>query len=141
MLWIKGFHIIFMVCWFAGIFYLPRLFVNHADCDNPAVDQKLAEMERRLYRFITPFMWLTIGFGAWLVSYNAPYYLSMPWFHIKVTLVTLLVIYHFYCGACVKRFAQQSNRRGHRYYRILNELPVLVLFAVVLLVTVKPTFG
>lgn len=138
MLWVKAFHIIFMVCWFAGIFYLPRLFVNHADSTDPAVDERLSTMEARLYRFVTPFMWLTVGLGIWLVSFNADYYLHAGWFHLKVSLVALLVIYHFYCGYCVRRFQQGRNTHTHRYYRIINELPVLVLFAAVILAVVKP---
>ncbi|MBR9912725.1 MAG: protoporphyrinogen oxidase HemJ [Gammaproteobacteria bacterium] len=138
MLWIKAFHIIFMVCWFAGIFYLPRLFVNHAASSEPAVTAQLALMEAKLYRFITPFMWLTVALGVWLASYNWPYYRGAGWFHIKLALVALLVGYHFYCGHCVKVFQAQDNRRGHVFYRVLNELPVLVLFAVVILVVVKP---
>ncbi|MGH1372355.1 MAG: CopD family protein [Cellvibrionaceae bacterium] len=138
MLWVKAFHLIFMVCWFAGIFYLPRLFVNHAMVSDQNTRAQLAQMERKLYRFITPFMFLTVGFGAWLASYNLDYYLQSPWFLIKLALVALLVIYHFYCGRVVKRFANNEDKRGHVYYRIFNELPVLILFAVMLLVVVKP---
>lgn len=138
MLWVKAFHIIFMVCWFAGIFYLPRLFVNHAASEDDAVRAQLLTMEGRLYRFITPFMWLTLGFGAWLASYNWTYYAGAGWFHIKLGLVALLVAYHFYCGRCLQDFRRGRNRRGHVFYRVLNELPVLALFAVVILVVVKP---
>ncbi len=138
MLWLKAFHIIFMVCWFAGIFYLPRLFVNHALTNSPEVRAQLSIMERKLYRFITPFMVLTIGFGLWLASYNWGYYLGSGWFQIKVALVIALVGYHFYCGRCVKRLARGEDTFGHVFYRIFNELPVLVLFAVVILVDVKP---
>lgn len=138
MLWVKAFHIIFMVCWFAGIFYLPRLFVNHAMTEDDNTRQQLHIMETKLYRFITPFMWLTIIFGFWLVSYNWDYYRTATWFHIKATLIVLLVAYHFYCGHCVKLFARGENSRGDLFYRIVNELPVLVLFAVVILVVVKP---
>ena len=138
MLWLKSFHIIFMVCWFAGLFYLPRLFVNHAMVEDAKTQQQLALMERKLYRFITPFMVLTILFGGWLFGRNADYYLQSGWFHAKMTLIVLLVIYHFYCGALVKRFAQGDNQRGHVFYRWFNELPVLVLFAAVILAVVKP---
>ena len=138
MLWIKAFHIIFMVCWFAGIFYLPRLFVNHAETSETAVAERLALMERKLYRFITPFMWLTIGFGVWLASYNPGFYVAAGWFQAKLVLVTLLAVYHFYCGHCVRLFQAGANTHGHRFYRVLNELPVLVLFATVILVVVRP---
>lgn len=138
MLWVKAFHLIFMVCWFAGIFYLPRLFVNHAMVSDDATRTQLAQMERKLYRFVTPFMFLTVGFGIWLASYNLDYYLQSPWFLIKAALVALLIGYHFYCGVVVKRLANNEDKRGHVYYRIFNELPVLVLFAVVLLAVVKP---
>jgi putative membrane protein len=138
MLWLKAFHIIFMVCWFAGIFYLPRLFVNHAMADNTAVREQLTIMERKLYRFITPFMFLTIGFGVWLMSYNWSYYLSSNWFLIKITLIALLVAYHFSCGHHMKQLAANQSSHGHVYFRWFNELPVLVLFSVVILVVVKP---
>ncbi len=138
MLWVKAFHLIFMVCWFAGIFYLPRLFVNHAMTNDPSTRAQLAQMERKLYRFVTPFMFLTLGFGLWLASYNLDYYLQSPWFLIKVGLVGLLIGYHFYCGAIVKRLADDSDQRSHVFYRFFNEFPVLILFAVIILVVVKP---
>lgn len=140
MLWIKALHLIFMVCWFAGIFYLPRLFVNHAMVTDTATRAQLAQMEHKLYRFVTPFMFLTIFFGIWLTSYNLEYYLSAPWFLIKVALVAGLVVYHFYCGRVVKRLADDSDQRSHVFFRFFNELPVLILFAVVILVVVKPGF-
>ncbi len=140
MLWVKAFHLIFMVCWFAGIFYLPRLFVNHAMVRDDSTRARLAQMERKLYRFITPFMFLTIGFGAWLASYNFDYYRQSPWFLIKIALVALLVGYHFYCGRVVKRLANNEDQHSHIYYRVFNELPVLILFAAVLLAVVKPAF-
>lgn len=138
MLWVKSFHIIFMVCWFAGIFYLPRLFVNHAMTDNLDTRKQLLQMEVKLYRFITPFMWLTIAFGAWLTSYNWGYHIEAGWFQIKIGLVLLLVFYHFYCGQCIKRFQQNIDQKSHVYYRVFNELPVLILVSVVLLVMLKP---
>lgn len=138
MLWVKSFHIIFMVCWFAGIFYLPRLFVNHAMTEHPQTRKQLLQMEMKLYRFITPFMWLTVLFGLWLASYNWGYYLQAGWFQIKVGLVLLLMGYHFYCGQCIKRFQQDIDHKTHVYYRIFNELPVLILVSVVILVITKP---
>ena len=138
MLWVKAFHIIFMVCWFAGIFYLPRLFVNHAMAEDPATRTQLALMERKLYRFITPFMWLTIGLGLWLASANWAYYWQAPWFLLKVLLVAVLIGYHFQCGRIVQQFQDDANVRSHVFYRWFNEFPVLILFAVVILVVVRP---
>ncbi len=138
MLWLKAFHIIFMVCWFAGIFYLPRLFVNHAMVEDTATRAQLLLMERKLYRFITPFMFLTIGFGIALASLNWVYYSGAIWFHIKVALVALLVIYHFYCGRCIRLLERNPESRSHVFYRVFNELPVLILFAAVLLAVLKP---
>jgi putative membrane protein len=138
MLWIKAFHIFFMVAWFAGIFYLPRLFVNHAMVEDQAIKDQLTLMERKLYRFITPFMILTIVFGLWLLSYNMNYYLESAWMHAKLTLIILLVIYHFWCGRIVQQFATDQNRRGHVFYRVFNELPVFILLGAIILVVVRP---
>ena len=139
MIWIKAFHIIFMVAWFAGLFYLPRLFVNHAMAEEDDVKARLALMERKLYRFITPWMLLTIVFGLWLLfDYAWAAYSQMLWLHLKLLLVAALVGYHFYCGKIVRDFAASRNRRSHLWYRWFNELPVLVLFAAVILAVVKP---
>ncbi len=139
MVWVKAFHIIFMVAWFAGLFYLPRLFVNHAMAEEDAVKARLAQMESKLYRFIGPWMVLTIVFGAWLlIDYAWAAYAHMLWLHLKLALVAVLVAYHFYCGKLVRDFAQNRNRRSHVWYRWFNEFPVLILFAVVILAIVKP---
>lgn len=138
MLWVKAFHLIFMVCWFAGIFYLPRLFVYHAMAEDQATRDHLALMERKLYRFTTPFAVLTIGFGLWLASYNWSYYLKAHWFYAKLALVLLLVGYHWQCGRYVKQLQNSSSQHSHVFYRWFNELPVLVLFAVIIFVVVKP---
>lgn len=138
MLWIKAFHIIFMVCWFAGVFYLPRLFVYHAMSTEPKVHAQLAIMERKLYRFVSIFAVLTIILGLALMMGNSAYYLKAPWFHAKLTLVVLLVIYHLVCGAMVKQMAAGTSKRSHVFYRWFNELPVLFLFSIVILVIVKP---
>ncbi len=139
MIWVKAFHIIFMVAWFAGLFYLPRLFVNHAMTDDAAVQQRLALMERKLYRFIGPWMVLTIALGLWLMyEYAWAAYRHMLWLHLKLLLVAALVGYHFYCGKLLREFAADQNRRSHVWYRWFNELPVLVLFAAVILAVVKP---
>jgi len=135
MLWVKAFHIIFVVSWFAGLFYLPRIFVNHAMATEPAEIARLKMMERKLYRFVTPIGFLALAFGIWLwLGYG----ITGGWMHAKLLLVLVLVIYHFYCGHLVKMFATDQNTRGHIFYRWFNELPVLVLTAVVILVTVKP---
>jgi putative membrane protein len=139
MLWVKAFHIIFMVCWFSGIFYLPRLFVNHASVTDPATRERLGLMEAKLYRFITPFMILTLAFGAWLSSYSWSFYISQPWFHAKLSLVAALVVYHIYCGRCIRRLHNNLDTRSHVFYRIFNELPVFALFAIIILVVVKPS--
>ena len=135
MLWIKAFHIIFVVSWFAGLFYLPRIFVNHAMATEPAEIARLKQMERKLYRFVTPIGFLALFFGIWLwLGYG----ISGVWMHAKLLLVLVLVVYHFYCGHLVKLFAEDRNTRTHIFYRWFNEIPVLVLIAVVILVTVKP---
>lgn len=135
MLWLKAFHIIMVVSWFAGLFYLPRLFVNHAMATEPAEIARLKLMERKLYRFVTPIAWLAIvsGMGLWLA-----FGFSGGWLHAKVFLVLLLYGYHHYCGMLVKRFSADENIRGHVFYRFFNEVPVIILTVVVILVTVKP---
>ena len=139
MIWIKAFHIIFMVAWFAGLFYLPRLFVNHAMAEEAEVRERLALMERKLYRFITPWMLLTLGFGLWLLfDYAWVAYAGMWWLHLKLLLVVILVAYHFYCGKLLRDLASNRCQRSHIWFRWFNELPVLALFAIVLLAVVKP---
>jgi len=141
MIWVKAFHIIFMVAWFAGLFYLPRLFVNHAMTEDVAVRERLALMEIKLYRFITPWMVLTIIFGLWLMfDYAWAAYAHMWWLQIKLLLVAALVVYHFYCGSIIRDLQRNPTRRSHVWYRWFNELPVLVLFAAVILAVVKPFY-
>ncbi len=135
MLWVKAFHIIFVVSWFAGLFYLPRIFVNHAMATEPAEIARLKLMEGKLYRFVTPIGVLAIIFGFWLWF---GYGFSGGWLHAKTALVMLLAGYHLYCGHLVKLFAQDRNTRSHVWFRFFNEVPVLVLIAVVILVVVKP---
>ncbi len=139
MLWVKAFHIFFMVSWFAGIFYLPRLFVYHAMATSESGREQLKVMERKLYRFVTPMMWLTIILGLWMLyDYAWSAYSGMGWLHAKITLVTALIAYHFYCGHLVKRFAADENSRSHTWYRWFNEIPVLILLPIVILTIVKP---
>lgn len=136
MLWIKSLHIIFMVTWFAGLFYLPRLFVYHAMCEDQPGKERFKIMERKLYYGImTPGAVLTVVFGVWLwLGYG----FSGSWLHAKLALVLTLIAYHYYCGKFVKAFKTDSNTHGHVFYRWFNEFPVLVLFAIVILVVVKP---
>lgn len=135
MLWVKAFHIFFVVSWFAGLFYLPRIFVNHAMATEPAEIARLKLMERKLYRFVTPIGALAVVFGLWLWF---GYGFSGGWLHAKTALVAVLVGYHFYCGHLVKEFAADRNTRSHVFYRFFNEAPVFLLLAIVILVTVKP---
>jgi len=135
MLWVKAFHIFFVVSWFAGLFYLPRIFVNHAMATEPAEIARLKLMEGKLYRFVTPIGALAIVFGLWLwLGYG----FSGGWLHAKTTLVALLAGYHLYCGHLVKEFAADRNTRSHVFYRFFNEAPVFLLLAIVILATVKP---
>lgn len=136
--WTKAFHIIFVVCWFSCIFYLPRLFVNYTTATTDNTRNQLLLMQRKLFKFSIPFAVLTIVTGALLVLVYPSYYLSAGWFIAKITLVATLVVYHVICGIMVKRFAAGTNTRGHRFYRLFNELPVVILFAVVILVEVRP---
>ncbi|MEP1213532.1 MAG: protoporphyrinogen oxidase HemJ [Marinobacter sp.] len=139
MLWVKALHIISIVCWFAGIFYLPRLFVYHAACEDEPGRERFKIMERKLYRGITtPSMVATVIFGLWLIGYNVQGYMSQGWLHAKLLLVVLLIGYHFYCGHLVNVFRDDNNTRSHVFYRWFNEIPVLVLVAVVILAVVKP---
>ncbi|MCW8955347.1 MAG: CopD family protein [Gammaproteobacteria bacterium] len=136
MLWAKAFHIIFMVSWFAGLFYLPRLFVYHAMTEDEAGNERFKIMERKLYRFVTPFMWLTVGLGLWLM-FKFQFYTQL-WMQIKLVLVTILIAYHFYCGHLLRVFANDESRRNHVWFRWFNEFPVLLLIAIVILAIVRP---
>ncbi|WDE10977.1 protoporphyrinogen oxidase HemJ [Thalassomonas haliotis] len=139
LLWLKAFHVIFMVAWFAGIFYLPRLFVNHAETDNKDISEHFKGMERRLLYFVTPFAIFTILLGlAMIYIYGYEWFVQSKWLHIKITLVIFLVAYHLYCFKLVKVFRQDKNTRSGKFYRLFNEIPVLILFAVIILAYVKP---
>ena len=135
MLWIKALHISFVVSWFAGLFYLPRLFVNHAMVKDAMTIAQLKLMERKLYRFMTPLGVLALVFGSWLwLGYG----FSGLWLQIKLVLVGVLVVYHLYCGHLVDVFARDANTHSHVFYRWFNEMPVIILFLVVFLVVLKP---
>lgn len=138
MLWIKAFHIIAVVCWFAALFYLPRLFVYHAMSEDETSRERFKIMERKLYRGIgTPSMIATIILGAWLVHLGWEFYSTQIWFWIKMVLVFILVGYHHMCGAFVKKFAKDEVQKSHVFFRWFNEFPVLILIAVVILVVVR----
>ena len=142
MLWIKALHIIFMVTWFAGLFYLPRLFVYHAMSTDQISIDRFKIMERKLFFGITtPGMLFTLIFGIWLLTYNFHGYMQAGWMHMKLTLVLLLLIYHFYLGKLYIDFKRDQNKHGHVFYRIINEIPVLFLVGIVILVVVKPFSG
>ena len=139
MLWIKAFHMVAIVCWFAAIFYLPRLFVYHAQSTDKTSMERFKIMERKLYRGImTPSMIAVLIFGGWLISFNPAYYMSQGWMHAKLTLIILLIGYHHYCGYLLKQFAQDKNSKSHKFYRFFNEVPVFMLVAIVILAVVKP---
>mgnify|MGYP003113227375 CR=1 FL=1 len=139
LLWLKAFHVFFMVAWFAGIFYLPRIFVNHAESNEPLVQHHFKGMERRLLYFVTPFAIFTVVFGiAIIAQYGYAWFVAAKWLHIKISLVVLLLIYHGYCFKLVKTFAADKNTRSGKFYRIFNEVPVVILFVVIVLVYLKP---
>ena len=133
---VKALHIIFMVTWFAGLFYLPRLFVYHAQATDEIGIERFKVMERKLYYGImTPGAVLTVVFGLWLWLGYGPW---GAWLHVKLALVAVLIAYHLYCGKLLHDFRHDHNRHGHVWYRWFNELPVLILLGAVLLVVLKP---
>ena len=136
MLWVKSLHIIFMVTWFAGLFYLPRLFVYHAQTSDSVGHERFVVMERKLFIIMSIGAVLTILFGLWLVVLR---FTQFPyWLHIKLGLVALLIGYHLYCFRIIKRFRNNANLKSHVFYRWFNEAPVLLLFAIVTLAVIKP---
>jgi putative membrane protein len=138
-LWLKTLHLVFLVSWYAGLFYLPRLFVHHAMSEDSATRERLVIMERKLYYFVTPWMILTIVLGLWMLTYFPLESLKgMGWLHAKLLLVALLVAYHFWCGHFVKLFRGNSNPRTHVWFRWFNEIPLIFLLIVVILVVFKP---
>ncbi|MBT8130751.1 MAG: protoporphyrinogen oxidase HemJ [Gammaproteobacteria bacterium] len=137
MLWIKAFHIIFMVTWFAGLFYLPRLFVYHVQTREPDALQRFCVMERKLFAIMTLGAIVTILFGVWLL-WLLPGLLSIGWMQLKLGIVLLLIGYHFWCGQLVRRFADGSNVHSETWFRWFNEIPALALIAIVVLAVVKP---
>ncbi|MES9961710.1 MAG: CopD family protein [Sedimenticola sp.] len=139
MLWVKAFHIIFLVSWYAGLFYLPRLYVHHAMSEDRATRERLEIMERKLFWFITPWAVLTIVFGLWLATfYQWEAILMMGWLQLKIVLVIPLIIFHVWCGKLMIQFRGSDNPHSHVWFRWFNEFPLLILVVVVLLVVLKP---
>jgi putative membrane protein len=137
LLWIKALHVIFMVTWFAGLFYLPRLFIYHLQATTPTEHERFAVMERKLYAIMTIGMVLTWAFGIWLITL-VPEYMKMGWLHAKLTLVVALSGYHGWLKVNLRKFAAGTNTRSDTFWRWANEVPVLALFGAVILVIVKP---
>ena len=139
MLWVKAFHIVFVASWFAGLFYLPRIFVNLAMVEPQSIAERarLLLMARKLLRFSTMLAVLAVGLGLWLwLGYGIGR--GAGWMHAKLALVLLVIGYHHACARLLRRFEAGSDRRGHRWYRWFNEVPVLLLTGAVILVVVKP---
>ena len=137
MLWVKSFHIVFVVAWFAGLFYLPRLFVYHALCEDEAGNARFKVMERKLYYGIMlPGAVLSIALGVWL--WLGWFRGAANWFHAKMALVALLVGYHLYCGRLLKVFKENRNTHTHVWYRWFNEVPTVMLIAIVVVTVLKP---
>ena len=135
MLWIKALHIVFVASWFAGLFYLPRIFVNLAQESNPAVTERLLGMARRLYRFTSILMIPALIFGLWLwLGYG----FKGGWLHAKLALVILAIGYHHACGSLLKKFERGVNTKSHKWFRWFNEVPVILLLLIVILVVIKP---
>jgi putative membrane protein len=140
-LWVKAFHIVFVASWFAGLFYLPRLFVNLAmvPADSHAERERLLLMARKLQRFSTLLMWPALLLGLWLwLGFGVGLGAGNGWMHLKLALVVAVIGYHHVCGSMLRRFEQFGNRRSHRWYRVFNEVSVLAFAAIVVLVVVKP---
>lgn len=139
MQWILAFHVIFVVCWFAGLFYLPRLFVYHAEANDKISADRFKIMERKLFwGIMTPSGILATIFGLWYLLTYWPVYMHQGWMHIKIALVLLLWIYHFLCWKYYVNFKENRNAHSHKFYRFFNEVPILFLIVIVILVVVKP---
>ncbi len=137
--WVKALHIIFVTSWFAGLFYLPRIFVNLVQDNNPAVQDRLILMAQKLYRFMTILMIPALVFGLilWLY-YGVGKGPGSAWMHAKLLLIIFLIGYHHMCGAMIKKFRVGNNKKSHVWYRWFNEVPVLLLTIIVVLVVIKP---
>jgi protoporphyrinogen IX oxidase len=137
MLWLKALHVVFVVTWFAGLFYLPRLYVYHAQASDSISTQRFEIMERRLFAIMTIGAAASILFGA-LMLIESPGYLQMNWLKLKLLFVALLIAYHAYCYKLMRDFVAQRNTRSAKWFRGFNELPSLLLIAIVILAVVKP---
>ncbi len=139
-MWLKAFHLIFMVTWFAGLFYLPRLFVYHAMSEDKPSKERFKIMERKLFfGIMTPGMLLTFIFGVWMLfDYAWSMYASMGWLHVKLLLLIGLLVYHYFCYLWLQDFKYARNVKSHVFYRWVNEIPVLFLVGIIILATVKP---
>jgi len=139
MLWVKALHIVFVTSWFAGLFYLPRIFVNLALEKDAHATTRLLLMARKLYRFMTMLAILAIAFGLWLwLGYGIGRGPGNGWLHVKLAMVVLLIGYHHGCGVLLGKFENGRNTRSHTWYRWFNEIPVIILLIVVVMVVVKP---
>ncbi|QJQ07264.1 CopD family protein [Undibacterium piscinae] len=139
MLWIKALHIVFIASWFAGLFYLPRIFVNLAMEVEANTTERLLLMARKLYRFMTILAVPALALGVWLwMGYGIGRGPGNGWMHAKLAIVLLLIGYHHACGSLLKKFEQNRNTRGHKWYRWFNEVPVILMLVAVILVVVKP---
>jgi putative membrane protein len=139
-LWLKAFHVVFLVTWFAGLFYLPRLFVYHVSASDAISRERFVIMERRLFAMTTIGAVLTVVFGMLMVM-MAPAYMAQGWLHAKLTLVLLVIAYQIWCLALMHALRDGRNRRSERWLRLFNEVPALLLIGIVILAVVKPAFG
>ena len=138
-LWLVALHLISIVCWFAALFYLPRLFVYHAMSDDRISIDRFVLMERKLYYLIAnPAMFSTIGFGIWLFLLAPSFYLQQVWFVVKIGLVLLLIGYHHICLSYMKKLADDNKRKTDKFFRVFNEIPVIFLIMIIILAIVKP---
>ena len=137
-LWMKAFHVIFMVTWFAGLFYLPRLFIYHAMDENKSSFELFGVMEKRLFGIMTLGALLTVVFGVVLVAMNWSYLISSTWFLVKVFFILALFGYHFWCFKIMIQFREGRNKKSHVWYRWFNEAPAVALIAIVIMVVVRP---
>jgi putative membrane protein len=142
MLWVKTFHLFFVISWFAGIFYLPRLFVNHASKKNSTHHDMLLGMEHRLIKMMDFTLVFVIITGTWLLYIVSAgfekFYFQQGWFHVKLSLVVLLILYHFWCKKIHQNFKSETEKHSHKWFRWFNEMPVFALIAILYLVLAKP---
>ncbi len=141
MLWLKAFHIIFMVTWFAGLFYLPRLYVYHAQASDQTSIERFKIMERKLFwGIMTPggIITIALGFALIIKAGGLDYFLAAQWLQAKTALIIVLVAYHIWCGHLLTAFKKDANTHSHVWYRWFNEFPVMLIIPIVILVVVKP---